>query len=212
MTVDEMYQVYLDETGQTTSADVKARFKRMILRTSRSIQPFAGVEKIWEVLITPGTEIYDTVATGLSDLYRPYEGRFLKRLATDELGNYALWLILKENELSKSGVWFNAVHTMYVRPKPAEDGTLKLYGEKMLSALNFAADTGPGEVSTPEIDEDMHDIYVADACRRYGAQDEDTETAGSRYNVYAGEYERFEIEMRRRYMEKEDSRKINRKA
>lgn len=211
MTVDEIFAIYCDETGQSSSdATVKAKFKRMILRTSRTIQPFAGVEKTWSVAIVVDTETYTSATTSMTDYYRAHEGRFLPTGTTDLLGNYSLVKVLKELDWAGSGFWLNGAKTLYMRPKPAVAGTLKIYGEKVLSNLNFAADVVAGEVSTPEIDAEYHDIYWLDAARRFGAQDEDTETAGARYNVYTGEYERLETEMRRRYMEKEDDRRINR--
>lgn len=209
-TVDELYTDFLDEVDETDSTTLKAKFKRMLNRCQRHIQPFVGVEKTWSVSIVVDTETYTSATTGMTDFYRPHEGRFLATGTTDELGNYTLWLALKEYDWSKTGFWLNQARTLYVRPKPATAGTLRVYGEKMLTDLDYAADVGAGETATPEFDEEYHDVLLWYACMEYGVQDEDTETVGSRYQVFKRKYDDIVEEMQRRYIERENDRKINR--
>jgi hypothetical protein len=211
-TLDDLYQDWLDDVDETDTSALKAKFKRTCNRLNRMIQPIAGVEKTWEATVTAGTESYDTVASGMTDYYSAHEGRFLADGGTNELGNYSLWKVIKQFHYGVSGIWFDQAKTLYIRPKPADGGTLKVYGYKVLSDLDYSADLGAGEVATPEIDEDLHDVYTFYAAMTYGARDEDTEGSGSRHSIFKEKFEERRLELEMRFLSREASRRINRAA
>jgi hypothetical protein len=206
-TVAELYQDFLDAVEEDDETALKARVFRTFDRCSRMIQPFAGVEKTWSVSVAADTETYD-VSSDMSDFYLPYQGRFLKTGTTDLLANYDRLHVLKEYDYSGTGFWVTQGLSLVVRPRPAAAGTLKIDGEKRLLKMSDSA--GAGIVITPEIDAELHDIYVHYAVMEYGSRDEDTEGSGSRYYVHRSKFEDAKEELERRYVERENRRALTR--